>query len=311
MIVSASRRTDIPAFFSEWFMERIRAEFFVRVNPFNRRQQARVSLNPATVQAICFWSKAPRPLLQYLSELDQRGHNYYFQFTLNAYGKELEPHLPPFTERIDQFTELAARIGPERVIWRYDPIIVSSGMPISWHLEQTARIATLLRGATRRLVFSFCDYYGRRGERLRRSLGQNGSLVDDFTAAEQATERSSLLRGLKALADSHELEIVSCGESLDFSPFGIAHGACIDGALIRKLFGAEHSGRKDKYQRPACGCAESVDMGAYNTCRFRCRYCYANYTENLVERNCRNHRPAAPTFLALPEGASTRGKTMS
>jgi len=124
MIISASRRTDIPAFYADWFMTRIREGFFHRVNPFNSKQVSAFSLKPEHLDAICFWTKNPKPLLQHLDELDQQGYNYYFQFTLNPYNKTFEPHVPALEERIATFKELAGRIGSERVVWRYDPIIL-------------------------------------------------------------------------------------------------------------------------------------------------------------------------------------------
>jgi hypothetical protein len=158
MIISASRRTDIPAFYSDWFMNRVREGYFYRVNPFNSNQISGFSLKPEDVDAICFWTKNPRPLKQHLDELDERGLNYYFQFTLNPYDQTFEPHVPSLEERIATFQELAGHIGPQRVVWRYDPVILSSDTPVPWHQEQVEQIAAQLKSATRRMVFSFCDF---------------------------------------------------------------------------------------------------------------------------------------------------------
>ncbi len=302
MIISASRRTDIPAFYSDWFMNRVREGYFYRVNPFNSNQVSGFSFNPADVDAICFWTKNPAPLMKHLNELNDRGLNYYFQFTLNPYGREFEPHVPPLEERVATFRELAGRIGPARVIWRYDPVILTSVSPVSWHLEQAERIASQLRDATCRLVFSFYDFYGKGQGRLNQALRSTGIILDDITLPERSKELDALIRGFKSIATTHKLRIFSCSEDVDLSTIGIEHGACIDGTLIQELFAAAPSMIKDKNQRQACGCVESVDMGIYNTCHFRCSYCYANFNEAMIESNCRKHYPDSPSLIGRYEG---------
>ena len=302
MIISASRRTDIPAFYAEWFMKRVRAGYFYRVNPFNRRQVTGFSLKPEDVDAVCFWTKNPRPLMPHLDELDERGLNYYFQFTLNPYAKPFEPHVPPLEERITTMIELAERIGPERVVWRYDPVILSSISPVAWHLEQAEQIANLLKDATRRLIFSFYDYYGTGRGRLNRALTGTGITLVDITAPEQNGALDLVARGFKGIADRHNLQIFSCSEEVDLGASGIRHGACIDGDLIRELFGVNVPSHTDKNQRAACNCVASVDMGMYNSCRFRCSYCYANYNEGMIESNGRKHYPDSPSLLYKYDG---------
>jgi len=313
MIISASRRTDIPAFHAEWFMKRIREGYFHRVNPFNSRQVSGFSLKPEDVDAICFWSKNPRQLMKYLDELNERGFNYYFQFTLNPYDKTFEPHVPPLPERIETMLELAGRIGPERVVWRYDPVILSSISPVSWHLDQAEQIAGRLQGATRRLVFSFYDYYGKGEGRLSRTLKGTGITLEDITAPGQSEALGMVVRGFKAIADRHNLRISTCCEHVDLaaegilhgasfptrrsSDLGILHGACIDGDLIRELFGATIHTNRDKNQRTDCNCVEAADMGIYNSCRFRCAYCYANFNDGVIERNFRKNLPDTPALL--------------
>jgi len=297
MIISASRRTDIPAFYSEWFMNRIRAGYFYRVNPFNSRQVSGFSLQPEHLDAICFWTKNPLPLLPSLAELDAGGHRYYFQFTLNPYGREFEPEVPPPAERIDTFRALADRIGAQRVVWRYDPVILSSATPAAWHLQQAERLAAQLQGATRRMVFSFHDRYGRGKGRLHAALAGSGIALADFTAPDKAAELNFLVQGFKAIADRHRLEIFTCGEEIDLSAAGIEHGACIDGRLIEQLFGGTQSAGRDRNQRKACRCVESVDMGSYNSCRCRCAYCYANFNAGMIARNCSRHDPNSPALL--------------
>lgn len=302
MIISASRRTDIPAFYADWFMKRVRDGYFYRVNPFNSKQVSGFSLKPEDVDAICFWTKNPRPLIKHLDELDQRGLNYYFQFTLNPYNTTFEPNVPPLQERIETMVELASRIGPERVVWRYDPVILSSISPVGWHLEQAERIAGLLKEATRRLVFSFYDYYGKGQGRLNKALTGTGIKLEDITAPEQGEALDQVAWGFKAIADRYTLQIFSCSEDVELAAFGIQHGACIDSVLIRELFGVNATSNKDKNQRDACNCVESADMGIYNSCRFRCSYCYANFNERMIEGNCRKHYPDSPSLLYEYDG---------
>jgi len=297
MIISASRRTDIPAFYAEWFMNRIREGFFYRVNPFNRNQVSGFSLQPEDVDAICFWTKDPGPLLKHLDELDERGFNYYFQFTLNPYNKVFEPGVPSLEQRIEDFQGLARRIGKKRVVWRYDPVILTSITPVSWHLEQAELISSKLQESTERLVFSFYDFYGKGRGRLHDALKHTGITLEDITWHVHRAHLDALVGGFKDIADKHQLNIFSCSEDVDLSNNGIEPGACIDGKLIRDLFGGEPSEKKDKNQRAHCGCVESVDMGMYNTCRFRCTYCYANFNEGTIDKNLSRHNVSSPALL--------------
>ncbi|OGU15834.1 MAG: hypothetical protein A2076_14635 [Geobacteraceae bacterium GWC2_53_11] len=301
MIISASRRTDIPAFYADWFMNRVREGFFYRVNPFNSRQVTGFSLKREDVDAICFWTKNPRPLMPHLAELDRRGLNYYFQFTLNPYEATFEPHLPPLGERIAAFRELAGRIGPERVIWRYDPVILTGITPVEWHLEQAARLAGLLEGATRRLMFSFYDFYGRGEGRLSKTLHGSNIVLEDIAAPAHRDSLERIACGFQSITNRYALEIYTCCEEVDLLKFGIRQGACIDGDLLTRLFGIG-AVAKDKNQRTGCNCAESADMGSYNSCPFRCSYCYANFNERMIEENLKKHDPHSPALVGRYEG---------
>lgn len=275
MIISASRRTDVPAFFSEWLMEAV-AEGHVDVrNPFNPRRARRVSLRPDDVEAMVFWSKDPRPLVAHLDELDSRGYRYYFQYTVNDYGPPLEPNLPDLKRRLDTFRTLAARLGPERVVWRYDPIIVSSRMPLAHHVDRIGRIASSLTGCSKRLVISFMDFYSKTSRRLSEVSRATGERFVDIALPEHRAELQDLARQVREIADGAGLEVSSCAEAVDLAKEGITWGACIDGELVERVFGVRREFRKDRGQRPECGCVESVDIGTYNTCRHLCAYCYA------------------------------------
>jgi DNA repair photolyase len=296
-IISASRRTDIPAFFAEWFMTRVREGYFYRINPFNTNQVSGFSLAPEDVDAIVFWTKNPGPLLPHLRKLDERGLRYYFQFTLNPYGVLFEPHVPPLIQRIVTFLDLSDRLGPRRVIWRYDPIILSDRTPVAWHLEQLAALAEALHGATDRLVISFLDFYGKVNRRLADLERSQGLKLNDIAANLHCDELRTFATGFHRIAADHGMSVFSCSEETDLVEIGIRKGSCIDGDLIRELFGAGREYRKDKYQRGACGCVSSVDMGIYNTCRYQCAYCYANMSPKLIDSNLQKHNPAGPALI--------------
>lgn len=301
MIISASRRTDIPKFFAGWFMRRVREGFYCSRNPFNPWDVKRTSLEPDDVDAIVFWSKDPAPMLGFLDELDSMSYAYYFQFTLNDYPSTVEPGVPTVMRRLDTFRRLAERIGPSRVLWRYDPVIVSRGFPPSYHVDRIERIARVLQGFTTRLTISFLDMYGK----VRRRLMQSGTplLADivDLTCSENRDLLLGFARELAAIGGDCGLDVRTCAEHVDLTPAGIRPGACVDGELVnlirtkgvheRKRF------RRDRGQRTGCLCSESRDMGAYNTCAHGCLYCYANYGERSIRKNLSKHSADSPFLL--------------
>lgn len=273
MIISASRRTDIPAFFSGWFMNRIREQYALVQNPFNSHQISKVSLSPDVVDCFVFWSKNPEPMIHRLQELQD--YMYYFQYTLNAYGEDLEKNLPPVSERISSFHTLSRLIGKQRVIWRYDPIILNETYTFSWHLDRFASLAGALQGCTERCVISFIDLYSSiAGPAKKYGIRE----LPDSAVLELAKELSSIARSFGMIMET-------CSEKIDLSSCSIAHGCCIDGRLISSLLGCSLSVEKDKNQRPECGCAASIDLGLYNTCRNGCIYCYANHSSQTLEKH--------------------------
>ena len=295
VIVSASRSTDIPAFYSDWFLERLKFGSSVWINPFNQ-ERYRVSFEDTRM--IVFWSKNPKPLLQRLDEIEALGFKqYYFQFTLNDYVAEgLEPNVPSVKERIDTFLRLADRIGKERVIWRFDPLLLTDKITIDVLLDRITKIGRQLKGYTEKLVFSFIDIASYR--KVQKNLAGYG--VREFSADEQV----QFAKGLAELNKDLGLGLATCGELVDLSEYGIKHNKCVDDELMMRLFnddaklmefiGAEYDmfngwqikkSKKDKGQRKACGCIVSKDIGAYNTCPHLCRYCYANSSDALVKKN--------------------------
>ena len=294
LVISASRATDLPAFHAGWFMDRLRRGYCVWTNPFNRRQKIPVSFEKCRL--IVFWSKNPAPIIPYLDEIAARGFNFYFQFTLNDYVREgLEPHVPPLPRRIETFLRLSDKIGRERTIWRFDPVLTAGALPPEELLRRIDALGRRLGAHTTKLVFSFADIaaYARVAANLARVCPSAGEAAPE--------ERLRFARQLAALNESwpRRLVLATCAEPDDFSRFGIEKNRCIDGELISELCredeeirreygagraGGKGGGRKDKGQRAACGCALSKDIGFYNSCRHYCAYCYAGHAGTQASR---------------------------
>jgi hypothetical protein len=296
MIISASRRTDIPAFYAEWMVRRLREGYCTVPNPFDRNQVSRISLRPEDVDAIVFWTRNPRPLMPYLDELDSRGYRYYFQCTILGYPRAIDPKSPPTATAVEAFRELAKRLGPKRVIWRYDPIVFTGLTPPAFHQENFGRLAESLKGHTHRVVVSIVDRYRKIESRLKKLEGTPAAL-----APCPPEEFAPLMRGLAELATENGMEIVSCAEELDLRPFGILPGKCVDDRVLGEAFGIEVPKTKDPTQRAACGCVVSRDIGMYESCLFGCQYCYATKSFNRAKINFDAHDPRSPSMLGWYE----------
>jgi hypothetical protein len=276
MIISISRRGDIPRFQFDWFMDRLDAGFVEVANPFNAGQIRRVSLLPQDAEVLVFWTRDPRFLAAGATELEKRGYRFYVMVSLTGYPKLLEPGAPEAEAVIRAMGELAEKTGTRRVIWRYDPVFLSSLTDAAFHRENFAALARRLTGKVTRLIISFYDEYGGARRRIK-ALESRGALEtlpvrdDEGRLLPQAR---GLLGDLAKSAKDAGMEIQSCAEGEDFSALNIAPGACIDGGLIRELWGIE-AGGKDKNQRPHCRCAPAVDIGRYGSCPAGCVYCYA------------------------------------
>lgn len=263
MVISASRRTDIPALYASWFFNRLEAGYVLVRNPMVPSQVSRIALTFQAVDCFVFWSKNPKPFLSSLSKLD--GYSYYFQYTLNAYGRDVEPALPSLQARLDTFQELSEKIGKERVIWRYDPIFISERYGVLYHLEQFERLLEQLAPYTERCVISFIDQVKQRNFN---TWGIRGLSTD---------EMRSIARSFSKCAKDTGLSLETCAEVIDLDEFGILHGRCIDDELIQRICSKQVDAKKDVGQRKACGCVKSVDIGAYDTCSLGCVYCYATH----------------------------------
>ncbi|MCL2066721.1 MAG: DUF1848 domain-containing protein [Treponema sp.] len=276
MIVSVSRRCDIPRLNFKWFMERLDAGFVDAVNPFNANQIRRVPLVPAGteqpdgVEAFVFWTRNPRHILANAEELEKRGFNFYVMVTVTGYPLELEPSMAKPHKVIASMKNLASKIGSDRVIWRYDPIFISSITNEEFHRKNFGELAQELSGSVRRVIVSLYNEY--RGSKQRiEGLERAGVLQ---MGQHDAAGLGDLLSDLAESARAANMEIQSCAEEKSFEPYGIRSGACIDAELINRLWGLDVKG-KDKNQRPNCLCCQSVDIGSYKMCNSGCVYCYA------------------------------------
>ncbi|PWM47414.1 MAG: DUF1848 domain-containing protein [Clostridiales bacterium] len=283
MILSASRRTDIPCYYSEWFMNRIRAGYVLTRNPMNHKQLSRLSLSPDIVDCIVFWTKDVANIIPHLDELDSRGYKYYFQFTLTPYSQDLEPNLRPKFEIEDTFIELSKRIGKDKVVWRYDPIILNDNLNIEYHKCHFYRLCEKLSPYTDTVTISFVDMYAKIKTPLIRSL------TDE--------EKSEISEFIGKTAKEFGLRAVACCENDDLSLYGIDRASCIDKNRIEKICDCRLDVKEDKNQRNGCGCVESVDIGAYNTCLNGCVYCYANDKFSSVKRRHDTHDPQSELLV--------------
>ncbi len=286
MIISASRRTDLPTFYSEWLFNRLREEYVYVRNPMNYHQVGKVKLTPSVVDGIVFWTKNPIPMLSRLHELEK--YNYYFQFTLNPYGKDVEPNVPSKNDTIvPAFIKLSKKVGRERIIWRYDPILFNEHYTMDYHRKYFDRLASMLCDYTEKCTVSFLDLY-QKTERNIRPLQ---------IVPETHEQQLDLMFSFSEIAKKHGIYIDTCAEAIDLSGLNIPHACCIDKERFERLGHFKLDIGKDKNQRQECGCIESIDIGAYNTCRNGCLYCYANYSSTAVQKMSAKHNPESPLLF--------------
>lgn len=287
MIISASRRTDIPAFYSEWLMNRLKEGYALIPNPRNADRLGRVELSPENVDCIVFWTKNPAPMLDKLGLLKKMGYHYYFQFTLTPYDESIESNLPSKSELIQIFIELSKMTSPERVVWRYDPIFINEKHSVEWHIEQFSQMSEMLKTYTERCIISFLDPYKGISNRFREL--KNSEMI-------------TIASGFSEIARKCDLALFTCAEVINLSQYNIAHASCIDKSLIERIIGNSIKAKPDANQRAECCCIESVDIGVYDTCPNGCAYCYANSSRKTVMRRANAHDPEASMLTGYPSG---------
>lgn len=293
MIISVSRRTDIPAFYFQWFINRLKDGYVLVRNPMNYNQVSKISLSEEHVDCFIFWTKNPKNILSDIHLL--RDYNFYFQITITPYDQNIEVGLPKKDEIIESFIELSKTIGKDKVIWRYDPILLSKNIDYEYHFKYFDYIASKLSAFTDKCIISFLDEYNKTIRNTK----------DIFLKRIDNNDMLEISRGLSEIALKYNIKIDSCAEKVDLSDYGIGHAKCIDDQLVSRIIGRKLSIDKDKNQREECGCVESIDIGAYNTCPHLCKYCYANYSLKTAQKNHKLHNPDSPLLFGELRGDET------
>ena len=281
MIVSASRRTDIPAFYSEWFIKRLQAGNVCVRNHMNYNQISRIPLDRDVVDCIIFWTKNPIPMIPKLEIIDKMGYLYYFQFSLTPYNSSIETSLGDKQKILESFYFLSEKLGKERVIWRYDPIILNKQLTIDYHVDAFDKMSEKLSGYTDECIISFVDPY-------RKTMSNT---EDSFILPITDNQMKEVAKAFSEIASNRRIKLKTCAEKLDLDEYGIEHASCIDGKLIEKITGSRLiPGIKKDRQREGCECIECIDIGAYDTCLNGCVYCYATKNLDRSKDNFRLHQ---------------------
>ena len=290
MILSVSRRTDIPAFYSEWFMKRLEEGFVYVRNPMNANQISNIPLSPKNVDCIVFWTKDSKNIIQYLNQINEIGYKYYFQFTITPYDKEIENNVRDKREIIETFKELSKKIGKEKVILRYDPIFIQDNgkYSVNFHIEAFEKLIDSVSQFTKRVVISFIDGY--------RKVATN---MKDIKIKEISNnDMRFIARHFSDITKKHNLQFETCAEEIDLKEFDIIHSQCIDGDLIEKIVGYNIFNKDIRDDnRLYCGCMKCVDIGQYDSCIHNCAYCYANINKKKAFENYKKHNQNSPILF--------------
>lgn len=284
-IISASRRTDIPAFYPEWFLNRIKAGYCLVQNPFNSKQISKVSLLTQDVEAFIFWTRNPKPFSNAVNVLEKMGYNFGFMVTVTNYPDFLETNKTDHANSINAVKNLSQQIGADKIVWRYDPIILANDLHFEWHIRNFARLAKELSPLVRSCVISFVDFYRKTLKNLK-SLANQGFVINPFGLVGV----QEFLIKLNQIAHENGLKISACCETSPiFENTGISHEGCINKHWLEEISPHNFSSKKHKGQRKNCNCIFSKDIGAYNSCKNGCLYCYA--TESVDGAKNRFHDP--------------------
>jgi DNA repair photolyase len=305
IIISASRSTDIPTFYSDWFINRWKVGYIKWINPFNSKP---IYVSFKNTRVVVFWTKNPKPMFKYLDYMTQNIPNFYFQYSLNDYDKEnFETKVPKLESRIEVFKELSNKIGKKRVIWRFDPLILTNEINVNELLKRVKNIGDQLKDYTEKLVFSFADISIYR--KVKNNLNKEQVKYIEFTEKTM----NEFAQGIFEINKNWGLQLGTCTEKIDLEKYNILHNKCIDDDLMIDIFSEDKelmdflgvkieptnlfsNGKviqtkklKDKGQRKECGCIMAKDIGQYNTCPHECNYCYANSSKEIAKKNYQLH----------------------
>ena len=283
MIINTGQRTDIPAFYSEWFVNRLKEGFVLVRNPYNPQRVARYRLDPAVVDLIGFCTKNPAPMLKHMKLLEPFGQFWYV--TVTPYGRDIEPHVPNKLEVLESFKRLSDTVGPDRIGWRYDPILVNESWPVARHIKAFEYMARALSSYTHTAVISFIDLY----EKTKRNFSEVRTVTGE--------ERITLGKAIIEIGKAYGMTICPCAEGDKLAPYGADCSGCMTVAMYEKALGQRLKVPKMAPARSECACYLGGDIGAYDTCGHLCRYCYANYDAEVVKANMRQHDPQSPMLI--------------
>ncbi|MBR0481363.1 MAG: DUF1848 domain-containing protein [Firmicutes bacterium] len=283
MIINTGQRTDIPAFYAEWFANRLKEGFVCVRNPYNQNQVSRYRLDPSVVDVIGFCTKNPALMFPYMDLLKDYGQ--YWFVTITGYGRDIEPNVPDKHKLIGDFKRLSDKVGIDSVGWRYDPIFISDRYSEDYHLRAFGKIAEALSGYTKTAVISFIDLY----PKVRRNFPEVQEVAKE--------QRLRLGKEMIRIADSCGMTVKPCAEGDELAAFGADCSGCMTMSVYEKAIGKRLFAPKQKGARAECACYLSCDIGAYNTCRHLCRYCYANADPSEVLARSRLHDPKSPFLI--------------
>lgn len=283
MIINTGQRTDIPAFYAEWFANRLREGFVCVRNPYFPEQVSRYRLDPSVVDCIGFCTKDPAPMFKYTDLL--RDYGQYWFVTVTPYGRDIEPNVKDKHELLEDFKKLSGIVGVNSTGWRYDPIFISGKYSVEYHLRAFEKMAAALDGCTKTAVISFIDLY----PKVRRNFPEAREVTKE--------ERLTLGREMVKIAAAHGMTLKPCAEGDELAQFGADCGGCMRIGDYEKAIGKRLLAPKKKGARAGCACYLSCDIGAYNTCLHLCKYCYANAEPSVVLAHSRLHDPESPFLI--------------
>lgn len=299
MIISASYKTDIPAFYGEWFEKRLEAGYCKVTNPYNRRQVRRISLLPEDVDGFVFWTKNLGPFEKRLVRVAEFGRPFIVQYTITGYPRELESSVVDAERSIRHVKTIAGRYGPKAAVWRYDPILFSSLTPVDFHLQNFERLAGALEGSCDEVVISFAQIYKKTARNLDQAARDFGFFWED--PADEV--KRSLASRLAEIAKAHGMRLSVCSQRKYIVP-GAQAARCVDARRLAVLGGRPIRARL-KGNRPDCGCYQSADVGEYDTCPHGCVYCYAVLNRDLALRRYKIHDPESEFLFSPGEDAAS------
>lgn len=287
MIINTGCRTDIPAFYTKWFMNRIREGYVLVRNPYNPNQVTKYNLSPEVVDCLAFCTKNPEPMLTYLDELDI--YKQYWFVTITPYGKDIEPNVPDKKKVMESFKKLSNHIGVDAIGWRYDPIFIGDGFDVNKHITCFEKMAKELKGYTHNCTISFLDLY----EKVKR----NAPNINPPTKEEQIR----MAKAFSKIGKENNMVIHACCEKTYLSQYGLQCNGCMSQEIVEKAINNTLHPPKRKNIRQECNCLMGNDIGAYNTCGHLCKYCYANANKQFVIENMKKHDNNSPFLIGRSE----------